>query len=155
MSVKKTVTAQNKAFISDMAQYGERLKVPPEGWLRTTRKTLGLTLTQLAKRLGVTHSLIARNEHAELEGSITIKTMNAMANTMHCKFVYAIVPNESIDAILYAQAQKKATKIVQRISDHMALEDQELSTKALSEEIEKVTQELLEKKTSLLWDDDE
>ncbi len=155
MSVKKTAAAQRKAFISEMAQHAARLKVPPEGWLRTTRKALGLALTQLAIRLGVTHSLIARNEHAELEGSITIKTMSAMAKAMNCKFVYAIVPNDSIDAILYQQAKKKATKLVQRISDHMALEDQELSKKTLAEEIEKVTQDLLQSKTSLLWDDDE
>lgn len=154
MSIKKTALAQDKQFISKMAEHAGVIRIPPEGWLRTVRRVLGLSTVQLANKVGITRALVGRNERAEMDGAITIKTMRVMAKAMNCRFVYAIVPEQEIDSMLYDQAKRKATKLVMRASDHMALEDQKLSDEMLVEEIERVTQELLRGKASNIWEDD-
>jgi predicted DNA-binding mobile mystery protein A len=77
---------------------------PQEGWLRTVRNALGMSSTQLAKRLGVTKSRVSKAEQDEPSGSVTLKTMQSMAEAMDCKFVYAVVPNEDVEAIIQQRA---------------------------------------------------
>ena len=45
------------------------------------------------------------------EKNIKISTMERIADALDCDFVYAIVPREKFDDIIYKQAQKKAKKI--------------------------------------------
>jgi hypothetical protein len=54
----------------------------------------------------------------------TFKSMRAMAEAMGCRFVYAVVPPDSIENLILTQARKKATALVGTASKHMALEDQ-------------------------------
>jgi hypothetical protein len=68
--------------------------------------------------------------------------MQATAEAMGCKFVYAIVPPGRIEDIVMAQARKKATAIVGTASKHMALESQTLPNDKIAREIERLTQEI-------------
>ena len=77
---------------------------PQEGGLRTVRNALGMSGTQLAKRLGVTKSRVSKAEQDEPSVSVTLKTMQSMAEAMDCKFVYAVVPNEDVEAIIQQRA---------------------------------------------------
>jgi ribosome-binding protein aMBF1 (putative translation factor) len=47
-----------KKFAS-LASLPPSFERPPEGWVRTTRKALSMTMAQLAQRLGVQQSRIA------------------------------------------------------------------------------------------------
>ena len=71
-----------------------------EGWIKTVRKALGMSGSQLAKRLGVTKGRVSQAESAELSGGSTIKSMQNMAQAMDCRFVYAIIPKKEIDSII-------------------------------------------------------
>src|ERR1700716_2933021 len=102
MSVK-TVVQQQYQRIVDSAASCASLQTPPEGWLRTVRKALGMSGAQLAKKMRVTRARIAQAEHAELNGGVTLKSMQAMAEAMGCRFVYAIVPPHHIEDIVTAQ----------------------------------------------------
>ncbi len=117
--------------------------MPPEGWICTVRNALGMSAAGLARRLGRNRAQVSAAEKAELKGGLTLKTMQSMAEAMNCRFVYAIVPNDSVDAILKSRAYEKARKLVEAGSKHMALEQQSLSQKQIAFEIERLAAGML------------
>src|SRR5229473_1162872 len=112
MSIKTVIQQQYRSIVDNAAASLAGLQTPPEGWLRTVRNALGMSGAQLAKKLGVTRARIAQAEQAELHGGVTLKSMQATAEAMGCRFVYAIVPPGPIKDIIVAQARKKAMAIV-------------------------------------------
>jgi len=130
------------------------LFTPKEGWIASVRKALGMSGAQLAKRLDLSRARIFQAEKSELEGGITLRTMQEMAEAMGCKFVYAIVPETGNMAdILESQAKKKATVLVETTSTHMALEKQALSPEKTQEEIKRLMAEFLQNPKSDLWNE--
>ncbi|WP_127079953.1 mobile mystery protein A, partial [Rhodomicrobium lacus] len=97
MSIKRAVREQYQAIVDRAAGQTIGLRVPPEGWLRTMRKALGMSGAQLGRRMGLTRARIAAAEHAELSGAITLKSMQAAAEAMGCRFVYAVVPQTTVE----------------------------------------------------------
>lgn len=65
---------------------------PEHGWIRFARKMQGLTGSQLGERLGVSRASISQKEKAELDGGITLRAMQELAEAMDCEFVYEIRP---------------------------------------------------------------
>lgn len=122
-----------------------------EGWLKTVRKALGMSGAQLAKRLGVTKGRVSQAESGELSGSVTLRTMQAMAEAMGCRFVYAVVPDKDIESVIRDQAIIKAKARVKAASTHMALEAQSLGKEALESEIERIASEIISKMPSDFW----
>jgi len=151
MSVKQAVRQQYQSVVN-LAQ-GRKIQVPAEGWIRTVRKALGMSGAQLAGRMGVTRARIAQVEQAELEGGVTLKSMQATAEAMGCRFVYAFVPPDTIEAIIVAQARKKAQAIVAIAGKHMALEDQTVVGERTDREVSRLTSELLYEMPSDFWQD--
>jgi predicted DNA-binding mobile mystery protein A len=151
MSVKQVARQQYRRIVDDAASAA--LKTPSEGWLRTVRKALGLSGAQLARKMGVTRARVAQAESAELSGGITLKSMQATAEAMGCRFIYAIVPPERIEDLIIAQARKKATALVDIASQHMALESPALSEEKIAQEIERLTREIAQEMPPDLWND--
>ena len=102
MSIAKIVAKQYRDKVNQaVSQFGSLTMLPnrglpKEGWLRTVRTALGMSGTQLAKKLGVTKARVSKAETDEPHGSVTLKTMQTMAEAMDCKFVYAIVPKQNV-----------------------------------------------------------
>jgi predicted DNA-binding mobile mystery protein A len=153
MSVRQTVKRQYQALLDRAAPPAAVLQTPAEGWLRTARKALGMSGAQLARRMGVTRARIAHAEHAELSGAITLKSMQAAAEAMGCKFVYAIVPPGSVEELIIRQARKKATGLVTVAANHMALEDQALPKNRLDQEITLLTRDIVHEMPPDFWDE--
>ncbi len=153
MNIKKIVTAQYQALVDRAALSARGLSVPKEGWIRTVRKALGMSGAQLARRLGVTRALVSNTERAELSGSVSMKTMQKMARALDCRFVYAIVPDEEIQNMISQRAREKALAIVERTSNHMALEAQSLSKEQFDFEVRRLQQEFVNGLPSDLWND--
>jgi predicted DNA-binding mobile mystery protein A len=152
MSVKTIVLQQYRAIVDNAAASHASLKTPPEGWLRTVRNALGFSGAELAKKMGVTRARITQAEHAELTGSVTLKSMRATAEAMGCRFVYAIIPSSGrVEDIIMAQARKKATAIVGTASKHMALENQALPDDKIAQEVERLTREIAQEMPSDFW----
>src|SRR5689334_6307097 len=78
---------------------------PPKGWLRAVRDALGMTTTQLAKRLKISQPTLFEYEKREVEGSLTLNTLEKAAQAMGCRLIYAIVPEDSLEAIVHKQAE--------------------------------------------------
>ena len=123
---------------------------PQQGWLKTIREFLGMTTTQLAKRLEISQPRIVAMEKNEI--NVRISTMERIADTLNCDFSYAFVPRENIDDIIYNQAKKKAQKILDKVNKNMGLENQLVKTDDLLKDI---IEELLDGNIARIWDEDE
>ncbi len=154
MSIKKIVTLQYRSIINQAAEQLQNLTVPPEGWLCTTRKALTMSGAQLARRLGVSRALVSKAEKNELSDRVTLKTMKQMSAAMGCRFVYAIVPEKTIDDIIELHATKKATEIVQLTSYQMALEGQTLSEQQIKFEVNRLKLEMIKSIPFDFWNDE-
>jgi predicted DNA-binding mobile mystery protein A len=153
MRVKKVVQQQYQNIVDAAATTLSGSSVPPEGWLRTVRKALGMSGAQLGKRMGLTRARIAQAEHVELTGGATLKSMQAAAEAMGCRFVYAIVPDKRIEDVIAAQARKKAAALVGTASTHMALESQNLPKDQIASEVARVEGELAREMPPDFWSD--
>lgn len=155
MGVRETAVRQYQAIVDHAAERvsgGQPQFVPAEGWIATVRKALCMSGAEFARRLGVTRARVSEMERTEPDGSVTLRTMDAAAKAMGCRFVYAIVPkNGNVQDAIEAQAHRKARAIVNRASDHMALEQQSLSVERNAEEVERIARDLMYRMPSDFW----
>ena len=87
---------------------------PQSGWLRAIRDALGMTAAQLGARLGITPTSVFEMERREEDGTITLKTLEKAAEAIGCKLVYALVPDESLEATIHRRARKLAVRQLAR-----------------------------------------
>lgn len=160
MSIEKIVKRQYREKVNQAVRQfsGSAMLpdqgLPKEGWLRTVRTALGMSGTQLAKRLGVTKARISKVEKDEPHGSVTLKTMKNVAEAMDCRFVYAVVPKENVEEIIKQRAIEKACAQVEAASTHMALEAQSLKKEQLEIEIERTVEQIINKMPTDFWNDE-
>lgn len=126
---------------------------PPHGWLRAIRESLGMASSQFADRLGVVPSRITALEKAEVQGTVTLKTLREAAEALECELVYALVPRQSLDETLRARAVSRAEKDLARVHHTMRLENQGLTPEDLAEQRERKIAELMNGSPRRLWDD--
>ena len=127
--------------------------IPPRGWVYSIRTALGMSLNQLATRLGKSIPTVKEIEEREENKNITLNKLIEVANVFNMQFVYAFIPKESsLEKIIEKRAQEIAQKIVMRTSHSMELEDQknrdERLEKAIKDRAEKIKQEM----PRYLWD---
>ncbi len=154
MSVKPVITRQYRGKLNQAASKFRGFALPPEGWIRTARKALGMSAAQLARRLGKSRALVSNTEKAELDGAVTLRTMRSMAEAANCRFIYAFVPKESAEILIRRRAREKAEQRVMEAGVHMALEQQTLSQTQIESEIERLTEEILREQPGALWNDE-
>jgi predicted DNA-binding mobile mystery protein A len=126
------------------------LTSPRKGWVRAIRKVMGLTTTELARKVGVSQPRIMVLENAEINGTTTIKAMRAVAEAMNCRFEYSFIPQKPIDEFLKERAYEVAESRVEYVSSQMELEKQGLSEKEKKAQVEQLVEELL-KNPKKLW----
>ena len=107
-----------------------KLARPNHGWVRAIRQALGMTTTQLGRRMGITQSSLSLLEQSEINGSIRLATLQRAAEAMNCTLVYAVVPNTSLEEIVQAQAKKVAAEQLAPVEHTMSLENQSLDQAA-------------------------
>jgi predicted DNA-binding mobile mystery protein A len=102
----------------------ERFHAPPKGWLRAIREAVGMTGVQFANRLRIRPQSVEALEKSEATGTIQLKTLRRAAEALDCTLVYALVPNESLSAMVDARARKLAMHDLGRVAHTMKLEAQ-------------------------------
>lgn len=152
MSVKDTVRKQYVRIVDRTAPQLDNIQKPSEGWLAMLRKALGMSGAQVAARTGVSRNAVYQAERNERDGVITIKQMQKLAEAMGGRFVYAIVPDGSVEDVIRAQAQRKAEALIRRASAHMALEKQSLSNAQTKLRIEELAAELVRDMPPDFWE---
>lgn len=103
------------------------ISIPQKGWIRAIRDSLGMNGRQLADRLHVTRQHVWEIERDELTGSLTLKSMRKVAESLDSAFVYAFVPRISLEQTVHDQAKQVAENRLKRASQSMLLEGQELN----------------------------
>lgn len=127
---------------------------PSRGWIKAIREALGMTTTQLAKRLGVVQSRTVAIEQAEAKGSITLNSLEKAANALDCRLVYALVPRKPLDELVSERVERLAKKRLKSTSHSMALEAQGVEPADEQEQLKRMMQNLLDKAGSELWEED-
>lgn len=151
--------AQHKLLIDQMDRRLKDLKVmaeipqPSKGWVHSIRTALRMSLRQLGMRLNISAQSVKEIEQREIDGSLTLKSLQEVADALEMKLVYAVIPkNESIEMMIEKRAQELAHELVLRTSTSMRLEDQENSAERVEKAIREKTTELINSMPRYLWD---
>lgn len=126
-------------------------KVPRTGWLRTIRQALGMSTAQVAFRLGASQPRVVKLEKAEIDGSVTIASMHKAARAIGCEFVYAVVPHESLEAMLRRQADLIARREMESTRHTMRLEKQQVDPRTETRQLNALRKRLLAGSRRRLW----
>ena len=149
-SIQKRIVQQKLDRLSKLNE-----PMPPSGWIKAIRGSLGLSIRQLAERVGVGHGSINQLEKREPKKRVTLESLENAARAMDCKVVYAIVPQESgatLDDIIRKKAIAAASKILKDVSHTMKLEAQGTSDKQVSNEIKRIANQMIESGDGRIWD---
>jgi predicted DNA-binding mobile mystery protein A len=150
MNKKKLIREQLDASLQRLSPL-IGITTPPKGWIRAIRDALGMTARQVANRLGVAQQAVARIEKEELAGSVTIKTMRRVAESLDCVFVYGFVPRISLEETVSRQAKKVAAQRLALASQTMSLENQALGRRENEQALSDLVDELIRTLPSNLW----
>jgi predicted DNA-binding mobile mystery protein A len=77
-----------------------------QGWLRTVRRAVGITVAEVARRMGVVGSEVYRAEYAEERGVIELQTLRRAAEALGCDLVYGLAPREETLAAIAADTEE-------------------------------------------------
>ncbi len=132
---------------------GQRFDRIPQGWIRSSRTAIGMTLKQLAKRLGFSVPAAKNFEMREVDEAITLASLRKIANAMEMDLVYYFKPKQdSLDDLLQFRSELKAKELMERSNQAMLLENQEADNKNKSREYDRLITEIRNQKLSSLWD---
>lgn len=127
---------------------------PRSGWIKAVRGALGMNTRQLGDRVGVEQSNITRLEAREPRGNVTLERLAKAAKAMHCKLIYAVVPDDrysDLEAIIDERARDLAQQLVRRTEHSMRLEKQGAADADLAKEVDSLTNQLKSKMDSRVW----
>jgi predicted DNA-binding mobile mystery protein A len=129
------------------------LATPPRGWIRAIREALGMSSTQLARRLGRKASQsVADIQDSETLGTIKLNTLREAAEAMGCRLVYAIVPVKPIDDLRRERALEVARRTLGPAAHSMRLEAQGLDAAEEQRAQDRLVERLLRASPRRLWD---
>jgi predicted DNA-binding mobile mystery protein A len=131
----------------------QRAARPPKGWLRAIRDALGMTTSQLARRLGVSQPRIVELEQSEVAGSVTLNTLQRAAEALGCRLVYAIIPDRPLEDTVRERADLIAARLTSAVAQSMRLEDQEVTGRESAKELHRRQVDRLLRRPARLWDE--
>jgi predicted DNA-binding mobile mystery protein A len=108
---------------------------PPRGWVRAIRTALGMSTYELSERVGLSASRVLQLEAAEADGSIRLEMLRRVAHGLNCRVVYALIPAESLDAMVRAQAHRKAAEELARRPRELVCADDEVIEETATEQL--------------------
>ena len=130
-----------------------QLKRPPKGWIKAMREALGMTMGQLAERLGVSQPRISVLEQNEASGAITMESLERAANALDCDLAYILIPRRGgLNELVEEQATKAAKQKLKSTKHTMALEKQSVDKDDEQEQIIRIAKLLAEKSDSSIWE---
>lgn len=127
---------------------------PPRGWIKAIREALGMTTAQLASRIGVSQPRVVAIEKAEKNSSITLDSLERAARALDCRVVYALIPRKPLNDLVEDRARTVAEKRLQSTRHSMALEGQSVDRSDEEEQLNRLSERLIEKAGSELWEPD-
>jgi predicted DNA-binding mobile mystery protein A len=130
------------------------VRAPGQGWVATIRRALGMSSAQLASRMHISRQSLDALEAREVAGTTTVEALRRAAAALDCELVYALIPRqESLEAVVTAQARRCAERLVGRAGHTMALEQQTVAASETEQQIAVLTRRLLAEWPRGLWDE--
>ena len=130
-----------------------RVLVPEQGWVKSIRTALKMTLGQLGDRLKMTTQSAREIEEREKAGTVSINVLKNVGEAFGMKFVYGYIPEKgSLEQMIQEQAFQVAKKIVLRTANNMELEGQSVMAEQLERAIEEKKNEIIREMPKYLWD---
>lgn len=127
--------------------------IPSKGWVHTLRTALKMSLRQLGNKLSIAPQSLKDMESREIAGTITLNTLQDIANAMDMQLVYGFVPkHESLKQMIEIRASELAKEIVMRTHNSMTLEDQQNTVERIKKAIVQKTAEITDEMPKYLWD---
>jgi len=109
------------------------MAVPRGGWAKAIRSALGMTLEDLAARMGITRGVVSRLETSEQKQTIQLDSLRRVAEALDCDLIYALVPREPLQAMVERQRDRAARELETRTRTHMRLENQDEKDPSLAD----------------------
>lgn len=128
------------------------ISAPRDGWIKQIREALGISARQLAEKVGVSQPTLAKIEKSEVERTVSIKTLDRIAEALECNLIYALIPKDSFEKLVQRRAYQAAEKLVKRVSHSMELEKQGLPSKRRRAQVEEIAQEMARSLSRDLWE---
>lgn len=126
---------------------------PRNGWIDAIREALGMTKTQLAKRMGIARPGINQLETNEMSGSITVASLQNAAEALGCELRYVLVPKASLKETVNKQALRRAQQKLGRVNQSQALEASAMESTNLQDATTDLAKELEVRRPTDLWND--
>ena len=131
----------------------QEVALPPNGWIYSIRQGINMSLRQLGQRLSITPQSVKEIEEREKNGTISLKVLRQVADALDMDFVYGFVPRENtLEAMVTKKAKELATRIVERTSIQMGLEDQKNTDERIEKATNERTDEIKRELPRYLWD---
>jgi predicted DNA-binding mobile mystery protein A len=132
----------------------QAVEPPRVGWARAIREALGMTQAQLGARIKVSRQAVQDLEHAEAERRITLDSLDRLAEAMHCRVVYALVPKaDSLEELREQRASSLAASLLKSADHSMKLEAQGVSRSELDRQRKLLAETLLQGSPRKLWEE--
>jgi len=125
---------------------------PPHGWLRAIRSALAMSVDQLAARVGMTPAELAELEEAEASGHASLREVRRVAAALGCKFVYGLVPQDTLKGVIEQQVRKVAEKRVGHVEELLRQHGHSLDATEIGHHIEEFSRIILTHIPGNLWD---
>ena len=152
-SIQKTLIQKQIDELIQSIVIGKQKAPTSVAWIQTARLALGMSLRQLAERVGVSVSALTNFEKREQTDTVSLATLKKAANAMDMELVYFLKPKDgSIKNAVEKQARKKAQEILNQSNQTMKLEDQETNSSSQEQELERLTKDIMSKMPQNLWD---
>ncbi len=122
---------------------------PRSGWIRAIRDALGMSTSELARRMGLSKARVGQIEKGEREHTITLDTLERAAEALGCRVEYVLVPREPLDDLVWAQAKAKARAEIAAVDHTMEIENQRPDSDTIAARIEETARHHVDKRG--LW----
>ena len=119
--------------------------------MRLIREALGMTQSQLADRVHVPQSAIAKLENKD-GVDVRLSTIKKIAAALNCKLIVSLVPNEEIMTTLDKKSLEKAQKLVSISTSNSAVELESPDKRVVDLQVEEMQKQILERHKKTLWD---
>lgn len=129
------------AWLSNYPDFKDQIKL--------LRETLGMTQEQLGKMVNRSLRSIQQIESGEARPKIS--TLYKIAKALNTELKITLVPRQNIIEFLDGKASKKAEQLVKLTETSSALEIQSPSKEESKVQVERLKNEILEKRRDSLW----
>jgi predicted DNA-binding mobile mystery protein A len=130
------------------------LEIPEGGWLKAIRVSLGMSLAQLATRLGRTPVTVREIEEREASKAVSLKKLIEVGDALGLRFVYGFVPKAgTLEHMVRERAYMLAGRIVRQKAPPLLYELRKYGGTRLRRMIEEKADELRREMPKSFWDD--